>query len=307
MRTAKSIWNILSERGFRVGVVGWYVTWPAEAVNGFMVTERALLYPDDGRKTDPGLTYPEDLFESIRGFNIDPKNLTEESLDWLSQPRLSGGASHTDLTRVVRQNLGAARKTYARDLSSLAISLHLIETYDALDVLLIYFRAVDSLNHLVYKQITLEKDPVGESLYAITDNYYVFIDEVVGKISESLADNTILMIASDHGWTNEEAHTYAPPGLILMKGKSVKRGCRIEGASILDITPTILYLKGLPVAQDMDGRPLISCVDGDFLEEQAVAYLPTYEDNAQTTRAGPVESLVDEEMDEQLRALGYIK
>ena len=38
----------------------------------------------------------------------------------------------------------------------------------------------------------------------------------------------------------------------------------IKGASIMDIAPTIQYLMGHPVSQDMDGRVLLEIVENDF-------------------------------------------
>lgn len=38
LRRAKAIWNVLGDRGIRVGVAGWPATWPAEPVNGYMVS-----------------------------------------------------------------------------------------------------------------------------------------------------------------------------------------------------------------------------------------------------------------------------
>ena len=40
MKTAAPIWDIVSAYGAQVGIVGWYVTWPAHEVNGFMVSDR---------------------------------------------------------------------------------------------------------------------------------------------------------------------------------------------------------------------------------------------------------------------------
>ena len=42
LRRAKTFWNVASEKGLRVAVVDWWATWPADAVNGAVVTERAL-------------------------------------------------------------------------------------------------------------------------------------------------------------------------------------------------------------------------------------------------------------------------
>ena len=41
-----------------------------------------------------------------------------------------------------------------------------------------------------------------------------------------------------------------------MRGPGVKKGVRVEEASILDLAPTILHLFGIPVPRDMDGKIL---------------------------------------------------
>ena len=40
LRQADTFWDDMSRCGETVGVVGWLCTWPAEKVNGFLVTER---------------------------------------------------------------------------------------------------------------------------------------------------------------------------------------------------------------------------------------------------------------------------
>ena len=39
-RRCKAIWNILSERGLRSGVVNWFASHPSEPVNGAIVSDR---------------------------------------------------------------------------------------------------------------------------------------------------------------------------------------------------------------------------------------------------------------------------
>ncbi|HYW68059.1 MAG TPA: alkaline phosphatase family protein, partial [bacterium] len=41
MRKVKAFWNILSDADVSEGVVGWWPSWPAEEVNGFMIAQRA--------------------------------------------------------------------------------------------------------------------------------------------------------------------------------------------------------------------------------------------------------------------------
>jgi hypothetical protein len=46
---------------------------------------------------------------------------------------------------------------------------------------------------------------------------------------------------------------------------------------VLDIAPTVLYLFGLPVARDMEGRVLTEIVEPDFASAHAVTFIPSYE------------------------------
>ncbi len=55
-------------------------------------------------------------------------------------------------------------------------------------------------------------------------------------------------------------------GILAMKGPGIKVDERIYGASLIDIGPTILTLMGLPIGEDMDGRPLVEA----FVEEPEV-------------------------------------
>jgi len=45
-----------------------------------------------------------------------------------------------------------------------------------------------------------------------------------------------------------------------MSGKHIKRNVEIKGASVLDITPTILELSGIPIGKDMDGKVLSEAI-----------------------------------------------
>ena len=72
-------------------------------------------------------------------------------------------------------------------------------------------------------------------------------------------------------------HASAPDGVVLAIGDGIRAGATVEGGSILDIAPTILYLMGLPVARDMEGRVLIEIVEEDFARAHPVTFIPSYE------------------------------
>lgn len=61
-------------------------------------------------------------------------------------------------------------------------------------------------------------------------------------------------------------------GMFMALGPGIKKGCRVEGASVLDITPTILYAMSLPVPSYMDGNVLKEIWEPERLTSQPIAY-----------------------------------
>jgi tetratricopeptide (TPR) repeat protein len=92
-----------------------------------------------------------------------------------------------------------------------------------------------------------------------------------------------------------------------MMGPGVRQDTRIDGATLLDITPTILTLFGLPVGEDMDGRVLLQAFD----DPPEVDKIPSWESEPGACGMHPEELRVDAESAravlEQFVALGYIE
>jgi predicted AlkP superfamily phosphohydrolase/phosphomutase len=97
--------------------------------------------------------------------------------------------------------------------------------------------------------------------------------------------------------------THSPYGMIAGSGPGIKGG-KIEGATLDDIAPTILYAMGLPVPRDMDGRVLTAMFDQKYLEANPISY-----EDVQSGGAVAARELSDQEskiVEERLRALGYL-
>jgi hypothetical protein len=65
LRSVKTFWNVASEKGLRVGVVNWWATWPAEAVNGWLVSDRAAFKIEKGGASEREV-HPPEAFETLR-------------------------------------------------------------------------------------------------------------------------------------------------------------------------------------------------------------------------------------------------
>jgi predicted AlkP superfamily phosphohydrolase/phosphomutase len=124
-------------------------------------------------------------------------------------------------------------------------------------------------------------------------------------------------LLTSHGWLRLEQlcpwapektgfHSEGPPGVIIASGASIKQGALIEGASLLDIAPTILALAGLPAADDMEGTVLTDAVDSNHWKRFPLTTVPTYEDGRRLPRVAVPGDADDTAVLERLRALGYI-
>jgi hypothetical protein len=78
----------------------------------------------------------------------------------------------------------------------------------------------------------------------------------------------------------------------------------MDEASIYDVAPTLLYLGGHPVPDDMDGRVLTELIENEFLAEKKIETLPAIE-NCDIGDSGfsPEE---DAEVIDRLKGLGYL-
>lgn len=64
--------------------------------------------------------------------------------------------------------------------------------------------------------------------------------------------------------------THRRDGVLIAQGTPFRKGARIEGARLIDMTPTILHLMGQPVPADMDGRVLEELFEPEFLTRHPI-------------------------------------
>jgi arylsulfatase A-like enzyme len=142
------------------------------------------------------------------------------------------------------------------------------------------------------------------------------MDGVLGEFMGLMDDETLLVVCSDHGFYGPRrakdgglllgVYMHGEYGIVSLMGEGVRKGSQIIDADILDITPTILYALGLPVARDMRGRVLTDAFETDFLKHHQVDFIPTYETDDRVA-GEPIRAPVDEKIKEKLRAVGYIQ
>ncbi|MFH1218952.1 MAG: alkaline phosphatase family protein [Candidatus Eisenbacteria bacterium] len=86
----------------------------------------------------------------------------------------------------------------------------------------------------------------------------------------------------------------------------VLRGLHIlDGATTLDVAPTLLYLADLPISEDMDGKVLTELIDAPVMKARPIKKVATYEVGSVVDRN--TSTIDHQEIKQTLKALGYLQ
>jgi hypothetical protein len=143
---------------------------------------------------------------------------------------------------------------------------------------------------------------------------YRDFDAFLGRLLARMGPDTVVIVASDHGHSPTivdrlyTQHWHGPPGILLMRGGPVRRGDVLQGADIYDVYPTVLYLLGLPVPRDAEGKVLLEALDPAFVRAHPVRTVPSYGGLGLSPRlpGAKRDGTANEREIEKLKALGYI-
>jgi Tfp pilus assembly protein PilF/predicted AlkP superfamily pyrophosphatase or phosphodiesterase len=322
-RRVPTLWEILSEAGVRVGVTGWWATWPASPVNGYMVTDR-VAYQLFGYSSDPrsaaGKTWPESAYETVR-----PLIVPTDAIPWGEvTPFLEGPRRRPDeftpdeLERLEEfRTLLAAGKTYLEAALAMRRSEKLaFET--------VYFEGTDTVGHLFMSFRSPQLASVDGAGYAsfrsVVDRYYEKADQMLGRLLEGREGWTVIVV-SDHGFASDATRPLTTDsrighgaaadwhrrfGLFVMCGPGVKRGMRLEEASVYDIAPTILALFHQPIPRSWPGRVLATTLEPGTLASHPVRFLAEDPVRRATGEPVPDDERETAELRGKLQSLGYL-
>jgi hypothetical protein len=273
---ARPLWLIASEAGVRVGVVRWPLTYPAEDVDGFIVSDRFHQLVGSIAEFDGAVT-PRDVLPSL-----------ETSFEDLSSNRSAGegvGTIGTPEESALRRDRWYSRAM--RDLASKMAPRLTAVRYEGLDIVGHYY--------LRYTQPRTFRDLPEEERRRFSqaiDRYYTYIDGEVAAALAAVSPGDLLVIVSGFGMQSlnpvkqaigrllgdpdfSGTHERAPDGFLMAFGSAVEPGRRPRG-SIVDVAPTLLYFLGLPAARDMDGFARADLFTRAFTADRPIVFIPSY-------------------------------
>lgn len=317
-RKTKAVWNIFSQEGWKSNVIGWWPSHPTEPINGVMISnhfQQAVRNVDEDWPMRPGTVHPKRLEEPLKEMRIHPAELENEHiLPFI--PR----AAEIDQDKDKRMESCAKIIAEISGIHAAATACMQLEPWDFMAV---YYDGIDHFGHGFMKYHPPRQPWVDEKdfeLYKdVIESGYRFHDMMLGVLMQIAGDETTIMLISDHGFEpgnlrpqsipNEPAGPaaeHSPYGIFCLRGPGILKSERIYGASLLDITPTLLHLYGLPVGRDMDGKVLVNC----FEKEQSIAFIDSWDDAPGEDGRHPPGSQLDvadsRESLKQLVDLGYI-
>ena len=283
---ARPIWNILGDRGARVGVIGWPLTQPAPRVDGFIISDafHRLSEPELNLETTPAIWPPELLADARVALQTPPVPDPVALVSTMGAPQPENDYDvRSDRAPVVADR----------------VHLQLLNALEALapPFLAVRFPGIDAVGHrfLRYADPSAFGDVSAEESQRfgrVLQQYYGFLDTVIGRELERLSGDDVLLVVSAFGMEpmspgkrvlelvagnpqNSGTHERAPDGFVLAFGAPVAPG-RPPRASVVDLAPTILYFLGLPVGRDMDGFARIDLFKPAFTSDKPVTYIPSY-------------------------------
>jgi hypothetical protein len=288
----RPIWRILATAGLSAGVVNWPLTHPAQPMRGYLVSpqfyrpEDPSLEPDDPASFYP----PEDLPLARSAGDLAaptaPIPLSPEEIARAAARRRQGGAwrmappQPSIVDGMYEQVAQTLQARFRPRLSAVR--------YTQLDE-----AGHDFLRFALPREFGDVTPDERRQYGTLLEGAYARVDAIVGRAMTALGPDDLLVVVSGFGMEplslgkrvleraigNAEisgTHEDAPDGFLMAWGRSVAPG-RKQRAWVTDVTPTLLYFLGMPVARDMDGYARTDIFQRAYTEERPLARIPTYE------------------------------
>ena len=227
-RKTKAFWNILTDYGISSGVVKWWSTWPAERINGYMVSDyfqfESPVFGASGEKGIRDIVYPQSILGTVKKYDNTYKNMfgnTKIIPDGLFYPKESNMSFEEAVSFAWRADdneiqvpeirkmilIHKIRNFSKSDARAFLIGIDLLKAFPT-DLFTIYFQGVDSVSHSFWEFFEPDANcnPAHSaeemSLFSeVIQKYYEWQDNMIGRLLENFdKKDTTVIIVSDHGF-----------------------------------------------------------------------------------------------------------
>ncbi|MDQ3149375.1 MAG: alkaline phosphatase family protein [Chloroflexota bacterium] len=275
---ARPLWGILSDQGMASSIVRWPLTHPANPSTGVIVSDRLHQVVDSIAEYDRA-AHPAWVLPAVQPVIDGAPGSTNGAAD---EAGFTAGSPED--VALQRDLLYARVSRTLRDAESSRLSA-------------MRYTGLDTVGHY-YLQYAQPAPPRGvpeeerRTFAQVVDRYYAFIDAEIGSALAGMAKDDLLLVISGFGMEStgfakrwlarvigdadfSGTHERAPDGFMLAYGTAVQPG-RPQRGSIVDVTPTLLYFFGLPIARDMDGFARADLFIPEFSSVRPLSFVPSY-------------------------------
>ena len=261
-RRSPALWDIAARAGGRARAAGWDLdldlvpareSSPRDPADPLARRIRAEFLDEARSVPDPTDSAAGD--DLVRAYGAD------EAVRRVLEEDLAGGAPPPGVTALSFPGLDHVAHRflpYARPAAFGNVSPSEVERYGP--VLARYYARVDAI--------------VGRALQARGADGWLFVTSTHGMEPAPLAGRLIAAAASREGAGG--VHDGAPGGFLFALGPGVRAGTTFGRASLLDVTPTALFVLGLPITRDLDGSIVEQILDPGELAERPAIVIDSY-------------------------------
>lgn len=268
-RKTRAFWNIFHHEGYKQNIVGWWPSHPVEPINGNMVSnfyQRAGNKQGQAWKIPVNSIHPNTLARELAYIRVHPAELSDQHI-------LPFIPNASKIDQESETSLESLTKIIADTATVHSTATYLMDNKEW-DVTAVYFDGIDHFSHGFMKFRSPKMPHLDNEKFEmfkdVVDGGYIFHDMMLETYLNMIDEDTFVIICSDHGFHSgilrplvlpkfnaAPAMEHNPLGIVCFYGPNIKKDERIYGASLLDITPTLLTFLGLPVGKDMDGKVLL--------------------------------------------------
>lgn len=298
-RRTTDIWQMFSRNEHSVAVVGLPISYPAEVVDGYVISNMA--FPNRWSETSDVTfhpkarqrqTYPNALAQEVKGLYRPADSITREELTRFFV------LNEREFSMAYDQALGSIRSlenpmrdfalTHQTDLSYLDMALYLKKHYEPeITACFLELPAVVSpvYWYYIHPEGIIAKNPNTRRFRDTVNETYAWIDEQLGKVLDALDENATLIVVSERGFGIENIENAEgkmapitqpePHGVLILYGHGIAKGKKLSFTKVYDLAPTLLAMENTPIGDDLDGTPLTAA----FTETFAATHKPRYRES----------------------------
>jgi len=135
------------------------------------------------------------------------------------------------------------------------------------------------------------------------DRKYAYIHQSSTAAEHTLAIKNLSMEAIKQKAIRDADHRQE--GCLILNGPDIKKGNHLVGIKIVDIAPTILYLMGVPIPKDMDGRCIAEAIKEDYFTKNPPEFIEADKESLEDRPSGYTDQDLDD-VKRILKGLGYL-